>query len=123
MSNEEFTITIRKFLKHLGVTGHQILEDEIREAVMFGKLISTDVIELFSKDDNNKIKRVGIAHIPDIKTSRMCNDHVSNSDLSLLRCKLDYRFKKWIPQEIYLDEIEVTNYDDINNMMINVISH
>ena len=38
MSNEEFTISIRKFLKHLGVTGHQIVEDEIREAVKNGKI-------------------------------------------------------------------------------------
>ena len=33
MSDEEFTTSIRKFLKHLGVTGHQLLEDEIRKAV------------------------------------------------------------------------------------------
>jgi hypothetical protein len=96
---------------------------KIKQAVMFGKLISTDVIELFSKDENNKIKRIGIAHIPDIETSRICNDHISESELSLLKCKLDYRFKKWVPQEINLESIEVTDYNEINNMMIDVISH
>ena len=30
MSDEEFTTSIRKFLKHLGVTGHQLIEDELR---------------------------------------------------------------------------------------------
>merc|ERR1711908_14709 len=44
---------------------------EKKTSIMYGKLIDTDVIELFSIDyeDNNKIKRIGIAHIPDIKTS------------------------------------------------------
>ena len=86
---------------------------EIKEAVMYGKLINVDVIELFSEDSNKKIKRIGIAHIPDIITSRMCNEHISTSELSLLKCKLDYRFKKWIPQEIHLDKIGVNNYNDI----------
>jgi len=96
---------------------------EIKEAVMYGKLINVDVIELFSEDSNKKIKRIGIAHIPDIITSRMCNEHISTSELSLLKCKLDYRFKKWIPQEIHLDKIGVNNYNDIMNMMLNAISH
>jgi|SaaInlStandDraft_6_1057023.scaffolds.fasta_scaffold20469_2 hypothetical protein len=96
---------------------------DIKQAVMFGKLISTDVIELFSTDENNKIKRVGIAHIPDIKTSIICNNHISESELSLLKCKLDYRFKKWVPQEINLESIEVTEYNEIINMMMNIISH
>jgi len=96
---------------------------ETKQAVMFGKLINTDVIELFSTDENNKIKRVGIAHIPDIKTSIICNNHISESELSLLKCKLDYRFKKWVPQEINLESIEVTEYNEIINMMMNVISH
>ena len=96
---------------------------EIKEATMYGKLISTDVIELFSKDDHDKIKRIGIAHIPDIKTSRMCNEHISNSDLSILKCKLDYRFKKWIPHEICCEDIEVTNFTNITNMMVDIISH
>ena len=96
---------------------------ELKEAVMFGKLISTDVIELFTKDENNKIKRIGIAHIPDIKTSRMCNEHISNSDLSILKCKLDYRFKKWVPHEICSNDIEPNNYSNVTNMMIDIISH
>ena len=38
MSDEEFTTSIRKFLKHLGVTGHQLIEDELRKAVKDGKI-------------------------------------------------------------------------------------
>ena len=94
-----------------------------KSAVMYGKLINVDVVELFAKDQNNKIKRIGIAHIPDIKTSQICNQYVSSSDLTILKCKLNYRFKKWTPQEIYLDDHETDIYDDINNKMLDVISH
>ena len=38
MSNEEFTVTVRKFLKQLGVTGHQVIEDELIKAVKDGKI-------------------------------------------------------------------------------------
>ena len=40
MSNEEFTTSIRKFLKHLGVTGHEIIEDVVRNAVYKGNIKS-----------------------------------------------------------------------------------
>ena len=92
-------------------------------AVMYGKLINVDVVELFSEDENKKIRRVGIAHIPDIKTSQICNQHISSSELSILKCKLNYRFKKWTPQEIYLEKFDVNSYEEINNKMLDVISH
>jgi hypothetical protein len=94
-----------------------------KTAVMFGKLINVDVVELFSQDENNKIKRIGIAHIPDIKTSQICNQYVSESNLSTLKCKLNYRFKKWIPEEIYVKEHDTNTYENIMNMMLDVISH
>ena len=59
MSNEEFTITIRKFLKHLGVTGHQILEYEIREAVKNGKIKTGSKISVSSEI---KIEELNISH-------------------------------------------------------------
>jgi len=59
MSNEEFTITIRKFLKHLGVTGHQILEDEIREAVKNGKIKTGSKISVSAEI---KIEKLKISH-------------------------------------------------------------
>ena len=90
---------------------------------MYGKLINVDVIELFSKDENHKIKRVGIAHIPDIKISQICNQYVSTSELTSIRCKLNYRFKKWVPEEIYLEDKNINSYEDIMNKMLDVISH
>ena len=46
MSNEEFTSSIRKFLKHLGVTGHQLIEDELRKAVKDGKIDTGSKVEV-----------------------------------------------------------------------------
>ena len=59
MSNEEFTITIRKFLKHLGVTGHQILEDEIRKALKNGKIKTGSKISVSAEI---KIEELNISH-------------------------------------------------------------
>ena len=49
MSDEEFTTSIRKFLKHLGVTGHQLIEDELRKAVRMGKLIQDQKLRLMQR--------------------------------------------------------------------------
>ena len=46
MSDEEFTTSIRKFLKHLGVTGHQLIEDELRKAVKDGKIDTGSRVEV-----------------------------------------------------------------------------
>lgn len=94
-----------------------------KTATMYGKLINVDVVELFSRDENDKIKRIGIAHIPDIKTSQICNQYVSASKLTPIKCKLNYRFKKWVPEEIFLENKDICSYEDITNKMLNVISH
>ena len=46
MSDEEFTSSIRKFLKHLGVTGHQLIEDELRKAVKHGEIETGSKVEV-----------------------------------------------------------------------------
>ena len=96
---------------------------DLKTVTMYGKLINVDVIELFSKDENEKIRRIGIAHIPDIKTSQICNQYVSGSQLTTIKCKLNYRFKKWVPEEIFLEDKDIDSYEDIMNKMLDVISH
>jgi len=59
MSNEEFTTSIRKFLKHLGVTGHQIIEDEVRNAVKKGNIKSGEEITVSAEI---KIEGLNITH-------------------------------------------------------------
>lgn len=93
------------------------LDFEKKECILYGKLIDIDVIELYSNNINNNIKRIDIAHIPDIKTSRICNKHISNKDLTIIKCHLDYKYKKWIPNEIIFDNVNVDNYEKIIDMM------
>ena len=59
MSDEEFTTSIRKFLKHLGVTGHQLIEDELRKAVKDGKIDTGSKVEV---DAEIKIKNLNVSH-------------------------------------------------------------
>ena len=59
MSDEEFTTSIRKFLKHLGVTGHQLIEDELRKAIKDGKINTGSKVEV---DAEIKIKNLNVSH-------------------------------------------------------------
>ncbi len=59
MSDEEFTTSIRKFLKHLGVTGHQLIEDELRKAVKDGKIDTGSKVEV---DAEIIIKNLNVSH-------------------------------------------------------------
>lgn len=91
---------------------------------ILGKLIDVDVVELFTKDNINKMKRIGIAHIPDISTSLLCNKYISNNELCNLRCKFNFRFKKWIPLEIINDKkFTCTKYEEVIDYMSSIISY
>ena len=59
MSDEEFTTSIRKFLKHLGVTGHQLIEDELRKAVKDGKIDTGSKVEVAAEIT---IKNLNVSH-------------------------------------------------------------
>lgn len=92
------------------------------EKIMNCKKIDIDVFELYAKD-NDENRRIGIAHIPTIKCSKICSDHLSNNILPV-KCKLNTIFKKWEPIEIYLNynDIQINSYDDIRNIMMNFIT-
>ena len=59
MSNEEFTISVRKFLKHLGVTGHQIIESSLKDSVDSGKIKPGQSISVSAEI---KLEGIGISH-------------------------------------------------------------
>lgn len=91
---------------------------------IFGKLIDIDVVELFTKDVMNKIRRIGIAHIPDISTSFLCNKYISNNQLCNLRCKFNFKFKKWVPLKVINEKnYECTKYEEVIKYMSNIISN
>lgn len=99
-------------------------DNDLKYAYLYGKLINTDVVELFTYDSDNKLRRIGIANIPNIHTSKICNEYVSSKGFTTIYCKFDYRFKKWTPLELDLDnKKDLDSFDDVSNMMLDVISH
>ena len=94
----------------------------ILEKNMFGKKIDTDVIELFTKDSEDDLRRIGIAHIPTTKCSKICASHISDK-LTPMKCRLNLNFKKWEPIEIYMDDdVKVNSFEDIKDIMMNVVT-
>ena len=59
MNDENFTVSVRKYLKHLGVTGHQVIESSLKDAVKNGKIISGDEVQVSAEI---KIEKIGISH-------------------------------------------------------------
>lgn len=94
----------------------------IMEKNMLGKKIDVDVIELFTKDVEDDTRRVGIAHIPTTKCSKICAQHITDR-LTPIKCRLNPSFKKWEPIEIYIDDnIKIDSYEDIKEIMMNVVA-
>ena len=92
------------------------------EKLMYGKKIDTDVIELFTKDQENELRRIGIAHIPTIKCSKICTEHITDK-FTVVKCKLNTTFKKWEPIEIYMDSnISVSSFEEIKEIMMNFVT-
>lgn len=55
-----------------------------------------DVYNIYEQIDDNKI---GIAHIPNLKISHYCVEHVTNTP-KLFKCIFNTKFNKWIPLSI-----------------------
>ena len=53
-----------------------------------------DVYNLSEKEDS---ERLGIAHIPNIKISHMCNEKMKDTKPVKFNCVYHTKFKKWIP--------------------------
>lgn len=70
--------------------------DEIKSFYL-KKTNITDVYNVFKINDK---KRIGIAHIPNFKISRICQEKVSD-DYTLCDCVYYNKFKKWIPIKVY----------------------
>ena len=59
MSKEEFTISIRKYLNHLGVTGHQVIEDAMHKSVKSGEIQPGSKITISAEI---KIEKLNVSH-------------------------------------------------------------
>jgi hypothetical protein len=57
------------------------------------RTIVPDVYDIFEKEDGDKL---GIALIPNLKTSHMCDDLIKDKMVKF-NCCYSNKFKKWIP--------------------------
>jgi len=55
-----------------------------------------DVYDVY---ENKEDLKIGIAHIPNLKISFYCAEHIKN-DFTLVKCIYHNKFQKWIPLEI-----------------------
>ncbi len=58
-----------------------------------------DVFDIYAKNDNDMVKQ-GIALIPNMKTSHLCQEVFRQEDKKIMVCKFYKKFKKWIPLKI-----------------------
>lgn len=82
-------------------------------AKLYLKKINTDVFNLFSKEK----KKIGIAHIPNIKTSHYFN---KINDEVVVNCWYNFKFNKWVPFEIIEDISEITSINDLKIKTIKI---
>jgi len=75
---------------------------------LYMKKKTTDVFDIYCLDNNNK-KKIGIAHIPNLKTSKYFNKY--NNEI-IVKCWYSIKFNKWVPFEI-LEEGKITTFDEI----------
>ena len=59
-------------------------------------LSKTDIIDVYNVFDDDNIK-LGIALIPNLKISHMCNSIIKTSENVKFKCTFSDKFKKWIP--------------------------
>lgn len=78
---------------------------------LYMKKLNTDVFNLYCLNDDYQKQKIGIAHIPNIKTSLEFNKY---DDELKVKCWFNNKFSKWIPFEILNDIDEnITNYNQI----------
>jgi hypothetical protein len=55
-----------------------------------------DVYELYFDSSYGNVKE-GIAHVPNMKTSRFCKELLKNQDMVKIKCVKSIKFNKWVP--------------------------
>lgn len=80
---------------------------------LYMQKINTDIFKLYAKNNN----KIGIAHIPNIKTSHYFN---KITEKIIVKCWYSEKFEKWVPFEIF-DNIDLINtIDEIKSMTIKI---
>ena len=56
-----------------------------------------DVYDLYTLNEENKLERHGIAHIPNMKISHLCQDIFREKNREIMKCVHFSKFNKWVP--------------------------
>jgi len=59
----------------------------------------TNIPDVYNLYENNDNKKIGIAHIPNIKISHYCSKNITTKPVKC-KCIFNQKFNKWIPIEI-----------------------
>ena len=59
-------------------------------------LSRTEIPDVYSLAEKNNSEKIGIAHIPNIKISHLCNEKIKDAPVKF-DCVYHTKFKKWIP--------------------------
>ena len=63
------------------------------------KRIPVKIPDVYDVYENKEESKLGIAHIPNLKISLYCAEHIKN-EFVLFKCIYNNKFQKWIPLEI-----------------------
>lgn len=86
------------------------LDTDLVNTFVIRKTNITDVFELYNYVNKEKLylnltkdNRIGIAHIPDMKTSHYCKMMGDKNEIFANKCIFNTKFKKWMP---YISDME-----------------
>lgn len=80
------------------------IDNNLTNDFIMKKTDISDVFELYHCNNLDKLyinitpeNRIGIAHIPNIKTSQYCKSLSNKNDIFIQKCIFNNKFKKWMP--------------------------
>ena len=83
-------------------SGDKILNLEVRKTKI------PDVFDIYINNNDKKLIKYGIACIPNMITSHLCQEVFKDSEKQIMKCIYFPKFKKWIP-------LEKSSSDQIDN--------
>jgi hypothetical protein len=108
LKNKENNIELYKHLNIPNIPNNISVKYQLDENLIYNFVLKktniTDVFEIYNLINSEKIylninstNKIGIAHIPDIKTSHYCNFLSNINNIFISKCIFNKKFKKWMP--------------------------
>lgn len=126
IKNSEFDIHgmifIDPFKKNIifNIYSNNIHSKSITGVFNMKKYTLTDVY-ILECNDNNKLKKWGIARIPNLKQSLYYQQIFKNKDNIKVKCLYNLRFNKWEPIEVLNNSLQYSNFENLKNSVQEII--